>query len=254
MTPKSPSWWLESHDLLAQRRLERGLPAAEPPLASARRLMFQGGALGVVLLLAVLLSWLWMAWREQQLSATLAQLDHVPASLRSLEGRLRQEQGQLNQLQSRSTALARGLVATSSGSALLTQLAAVTPQGVQLSEVSVSGQSLSLKGLARDPGAFARVNALGLLLSESPLVQPGAVKVVKLSREAPPAAAPAAPGAPGAGAAAPQGPLPLPPVRWELSASLASLSPARQLTVLQGLGADGMARRLQTLAALGLLP
>jgi len=168
----------------------------------------------------------------------------VPASLQSLEGRLRLERSQLKRVDDRNAALARGLVSATSGSELLTQLAAITPAGVQLSALSVSGETLNLQGLAVDPGAFARVNALGILLGESPLIQASAVKVVKLSREAPAAA--------GAGSAAT--PPTLAPVRWELSATMARLKPAEQLAVLQRLGADGLARRLQTLAALGLLP
>lgn len=235
----SAPWWLEPHDLLRQRRLERGLPPVPPPLPPARRLVLQGGALGLLGLALVLLGWLLVAWREQHLQLQVAQLSAVPASLRSLEGRLRQERGQLQQLEQRNAALARALVATRSGSALLTQLVAITPQGVQLSELSVSGRTLSLKGLAMDPGAFARVNAFALLLAGSPLIQPTEVKVIKLSREPrAPAAAPAR----------------VPAVRWELSAGLASLSPSQQLRVWQGLEADGMARRLQTLASLGLLP
>jgi type IV pilus assembly protein PilN len=236
---RTSPWWQDSHDLLRQRRLERGLPSQASALPTARRLLLQGGGLGLTLLLLVVVQWLLLLWWGQQRAVGLAKLSGVPASLQSLEVRLRLERSQLKQLDDRNAALARGLVAATSGSALLTQLAAVTPEGVQLSELSVSGATLSLKGLALDPGAFARVNALGLLLAESPLIEANAVKVIKVSREAPAAAA----GAPV-----------LAPVRWELSAGLARLSPAEQRPVLQQLGADGLARRLQTLASLGLLP
>jgi type IV pilus assembly protein PilN len=245
---KAMPWWLDSHDLLRQRRLERGLPAQAPALPPARRLLQQGGALGLSLVVVVLVPWLLLLWWGQQRALGLAQLRSVPASLQSLEGRLRLERSQIKQLEGRNAALARGLVAATSGSALLTQLAALTPEGVQLSELSVSGESLSLKGLAVDPGAFARVNALGLLLAESPLIEAAAVKVVKLSRESP--AAPAA----AAGSRPQPQPQPPAPVRWELAVGLARLSPARQRSVLQQLGAEGLARRLQTLASLGLLP
>lgn len=235
----SAAWWLEPHDLLRQRRLERGLSPAVPAWPSARRLLWRGSALGLTALMVMLGSWLLVVGRQQHLVGRLDQLRGVPASRASLEGQLRQEQGQLHQLEQRNAALIRGLLAATSGSALLSQLAAMTPQGVQVSELSVSGRSLRLKGLAADPSAFARVNALALLLAESPLLQAGGVKVIKLSREPRPAAVAAAL---------------VPPVRWELSADLATLSPAQQLPVLQRLGADGMARRLQTLAALGSPP
>jgi type IV pilus assembly protein PilN len=239
----SSPWWLSSHDLLRQRRLQRGLSPEEAPLPEARLLLQQGGLLGLGLVVVVLLNWLLVAWWTQQREAELALLRDVPASLSSLQGRLAQESKQLKQLEDRNGALARGLASATSGSALLTQLQAATPAGVQLSELSVSGESLSLKGLAADPGAFARVNALALLLSASPLIQPAAVKVIKLNREPRQTAS-------GPAAAAPV----VPPVRWELVAGLARLSPTQQLIVLQRLGADGLARRLQTLASLGLLP
>ena len=250
------SWWLEPSDLLRQRRLERGLPPVAAPLPPARRLLLQGGGLGLAVLMAVLLGWLLALWREQLLAARLVQLSGVPASLHRLEGQLRQEQVQIKALQDRDAALARGLVAASSGSALLSQLAAITPQGVQLSEVSVSAHSLTLKGLASDPGAFARVNALALLLAESPLIRTGDVKVIKLSREESPAQAqPQAQTQAQTQAKGTASPSPAPmPVRWELAAGLADLNPARQLPALQRLGADGMARRLQTLVSLGLMP
>jgi len=240
---RSSPWWLDRQDLLRQRRLERGLPPHAAALPAARRLLLQGSSLGLALVLLVLLQWLVLLWWGQQREQGLARLSGVPASLQSLEGRLRLERSQLKQVEDRNAALARGLVAATSGSELLTQLAAITPEGVQLSELSVSGETLHLKGLAVDPGAFARVNALGLLLGESPLIQASAVKVIKLSREAPPAAAGPASGRPA-----------LDPVRWELSAGLAHLNPAQQLAALQRLGADGLARRLQTLSSLGLLP
>lgn len=122
----------------------------------------------MALLLLVLVPWLLLLWWGQQRALGLAQLSAVPASLQSLEGRLRLERSQLKRVDDRNAALARGLVSATSGSELLTQLAAITPAGVQLSALSVSGETLNLQGLAVDPGAFARVNALGILLGSRP--------------------------------------------------------------------------------------
>jgi len=99
----------------------------------------------------------------------------------------------------------------------------------------VQGMGLSLSGLAADPQAFRRVNALSLSLGRSPLFQPGSIKVVKLSRDG----MEAKPGE---------------PVAWQLKAGFATLAAAQQLRLLQQLGADGMARRLQILQRAGLLP
>ena len=120
----------------------------------------------------------------------------------------------------------------SSGSALLAQLSAVTPAGVQLTEVRSQNNGLLLKGVAIDPQAFRRVNGLSLLLSQSPLFDAESVQVVKLQRD----------GASGG------------PVDWELSARFAALAPDQQLAVLQALQADGLVQRQRLLQSKGVLP
>lgn len=228
-------------DLLRQRRLERGLPAEPPPFQSARRLLTIGGAVGTGLLALVLFSTALIALRHRIVKGEIDRLSAIPIQLQALETQLRNDKGRLDQLTRTNAALANGLVAVSSGSALVSQLAQVTPQGLQFTEVTVTGQQLALKGKADDPGAFTRVNALSLLLAYAPLFQPDNVKVVKLAREAP--------------VQGPQGQvLGLPPVAWDLSAGLASLRPPELLPVLRKLGADGMARRLQDLERMGVLP
>lgn len=172
-------------------------------------------------------------------SDEISRMSGVPGQLLSMETELRNGQGKLDQQTKTNTVLVRGLVAVSSGSALVTQLAQLTPQGVQITEATVTGTTLTLKGLANDPGAFALVNALSLLLAYSPLFQPD-VKVVKLQRSDASAAA--------------KGPVALPPVSWELTATLKPLKPDEQRSVLQRLGADGMLARLKDLARTGVLP
>jgi type IV pilus assembly protein PilN len=231
----------EPFDLLRQRRLQRGLPPQADPLQPAGRLLVLGGASGLAGLAAVVLAWLLLGLRQAQVSAELEGLRQIPATVQALEGQALAARRQLRQAQSSNEALAKGLVAVSSGSALLTQLAAITPERVQLTEASVSGTALTLKGLASDPEAFRRVNVLSLLLADSPLFEGKGVKVLKLSREA------------GGAAAAGKGPAPVPPVAWEITAPLVPLAPAIQLPLLQKLGADGMARRLQILQRAGVL-
>ena len=230
----------DSQDLLRQRRLERGLPAEPAPVPSARRLLLLGGAIGSAVLGLVLASWVLISLRDRMVTDEIGRMNAVPGQLQSLEAELRTEKGKLDQQTKSNEALAQGLVAVASGSALLTQLAQLTPQGVQITEATVSGPSLSLKGRADEPAAFTRVNALSLLLAYAPLFKPDDVRVIKLTREA-------AGGAPGAASV-------VPAVSWDLAAGLATLKPAEQLPVLRKLGADGMVKRLQDLARMGVMP
>ncbi|NDD44917.1 MAG: hypothetical protein EBZ24_05700 [Synechococcaceae bacterium WB9_4xB_025] len=220
-------------DLLRQRRLERGLPPAAEPLQPARSLLVRGVALGGGVLAAVFGIWGGLLWRQAQLNEQLAGLRGIPVQVQALEGQALAQRRRLSTIQRSNEGLAKGLVAVSSGSALLAQLTQITPQGVQLTDVQVQAGSLKLKGVAADPQAFRRVNGLSLLLAESPLFQPKSVKVVKLSREA---SKPAA------------------PVDWDLTAAFATLPAPQQLRLLQSLGAEGLAKRLQILERAGVLP
>ncbi len=234
-------WLASDRDLLRQRRLERGLPPEAEPLIPARGLIVRGFALGTLPLFVSLIYGFWLGWREAQVSQQLDGLRGIPAQLQSLQSQATKRRSQFTTLQRSNEGLAKGFVAVSSGSALLAQMAAITPQGVQLTDLQVQGGSLSLKGLANDPQAFRQVNGLSLLLARSPLFQPASVKVLKLTREQ------------ASGASAQQG-KPTSPVAWDLSTAFATLSATRQLEVLQRLGALGMARRLQILERAGVLP
>lgn len=228
--------WLEpERDLLRQRRLERGLSPEADPLPATRSWLLQGVVFGVVPLLLVAFAMAWMGWRQAQVARQLDGLQGIPIQVKSLESQALKLRSKVSAIERSNQGLAKGLVAVSSGSALLAQLAKITPQGVQLTDLQVQGNKLVLKGVANDPQAFRRVNALSLLLARSPLIKPDSAKVIKLSREQ--ATAPVAG-----------------PVAWDLTASFATVPVARQSDVLQELGADGMARRLQMLERAGVLP
>jgi type IV pilus assembly protein PilN len=229
----TPSWLERDGDLLQERRLERGLPALAEPWLPARGLLLRGGAIGAGLLVAVTLLWLGLCWRQSQLEQQLQGMRGIPAEVQALEARALAQRRRLRSIQRSNEGLAQGLVAVSSGSALLAQLAAITPHGVQLTDAQGQGGSLKLKGVAADPQAFRRVNALALLLAESPLFEAKGIKVVKLSRDS------TKPGA---------------LVDWELTAAVATLPPAQQVKLLRRLGADGLAQRLQILQGAGVLP
>jgi type IV pilus assembly protein PilN len=229
------SWLEQDRDLLRQRRLERGLPPQADPLLSARALLLRGSAVGALPLLVVVLGWLWLGWRQAEVERQLNGLQGIPAQVQGLESQALKLRSQVSVIQRSNQGLAKGLVAVSSGSALLAQLAAITPHGVQLTDLQVQANNLSLKGLANDPQSFRRVNALSLLLARSPLIQPASVKVIKLTRDQSSTTA--------AG-----------PVAWDLSASFKTEPDARQAEILQQLGAAGMARRLEILERAGVLP
>jgi len=222
----------EPLDLLQERRRQRGMPAGAARLVPARPLLLGGAAIGSGLVALMFLLSLGLALRQQQLTEALAGLRGISAEVELLETRVTKARRAKAQVQRSSEGLAKGLVAVSSGSALLTQLMAVTPEGVQLTEVRAQGDGLVLKGLALDPQAFRRVNSLSLLLAQSPLVEPRSVKVVQLQRD----------GDAGSG------------VNWELSARFGALPAPRMLQVLQALQADGLAKRLRLLQAAGVLP
>jgi type IV pilus assembly protein PilN len=145
-------------------------------------------------------------------------------------------------LQRGNQALAEGLVAVRSGSALLEDLRRRTPAGVQITELRVEPTVLHLKGRATDPQAFARINALQLELQTSPLFQPDGVELVKANRDG---------ASEGAAAAAARG---RQPVAFELSAAFADRSALLDGAQLRALGAEGMAQRQLMLQRAGVLP
>jgi len=132
-------------------------------------------------------------------------------------------------LEQQTQSIAEQLVAVRSGSALLEQLRQVTPQGVRLVSVDANSSKLLIKGESQGRDAFERINALDLNFEALPGMLSDGTKVVK--------------------AVADQ--------QGRISFSLeAKLDPAMQTTPahLRGLGAEGLARRLELLQDEGLLP
>jgi hypothetical protein len=197
--------------------------------------------IGAGLVVLVLVASAFAGLRGRQVSAELDRLKALPSQSQGLERQLRLDQLQLRRQNEANASLGRGLASLSSGSALLTQLAEATPQGVQITEVTVNDQTLTLKGRAADPAPFERVNAMSLKLAQAPLFRSD-VRVLQMSRPAPQASG------------TPAAPAPAPQLEWTIRLTLATLPPARQLSALQRLGADGMAVRLQDLQRLGVLP
>ena len=224
----SPRTWPKP-DLLQQRRLELGLPldpAAAPPLLS---LVLKGGIGGVALVMLALLTLVGFQLRLQLLQAELDVLNPVEKRVGDAKARLRAMSSRRSTLEQQTQSIAKQLVAVRSGSALLDQLRQVTPQGVRLVSVDVSPTKLLFQGESQGTDAFERINALDLNLEALPEMLPDGTTVLKAQVDK----------------------------QGRIAFSLeAKLDPAKKPTPahLRGLGAEGLARRLELLQDQGLLP
>jgi type IV pilus assembly protein PilN len=230
-------------DLLRERRQELGVEPLAPALAERPRLVRRGLFIGGGVAAAVGVVCIALALQQQWIRSRFGPLLPYEEQARELNGRLTARRSRVDAMEATNRRLADALTTLRTTSALLSDLQLRTPDGVQLRTAEARGADLVLKGQARDPQAFQRINALQLELRRSPLLQPGEAAIGKIERvEAK------------GGNAAGEGRPPLEPVAFELSTPFASLPPARQLEVLRALGSDGMARRLQLLQKEGLLP
>lgn len=216
-------------DLLQQRRLELGLPLEPAPVASWLSLVLKGGVGGLVLVALALLTLLGLQHRQQVVQAEIDALNPVERRVGDAKARLRAMTSRRSTLERQTRSIAEQLVAVRSGSALLEQLRQVTPQGVRLVSVDANPSKLLIKGESQGTDAFERINALDLNLEALPDMLLDGTTVVK--------------------AVADQ--------QGRIAFSLeAKLDPAMKPTPahLRGLGAEGLARRLELLQGEGLLP
>ena len=230
-------------DLLRERRRELGQDSMVSALRDRRSLLLRGALIGAVVLGAAVGCTALVFLRYQYVKLQAAQLTRFEAESTQMQAEMAASKAKLDQLTTTNRSLADGLTTLRTSSALLAELQMRTPEGIQIQSAEVKGQNLVLKGQALDPLAFARINALQLELSRSPLLKPKELTLVKLERV--PAAAAVA-GKPGLATPA--------AVRFELTGAFATLVPARQLVVMRQLGSEGMVRRLQLLQAEGLIP
>ena len=113
-------------------------------------------------------------------------LEPVEQQLQALEARLSAGRRRADALRKDNLKIAETLVAVPSGSPLLEQLRRVTPEGVQLEDVSVQGDRIQVSGTVAaggTPGPLERINALVLNLGALPISRPGGVDVVKVTRD-----------------------------------------------------------------------
>lgn len=224
-------------DLLRERRQELSLLTPGQVVDEQRRLVRQGAWLGAALVGAVAAVGLVVTLRHQFVSASLDRVTLVERRMENLQSDLQARTAALAEQRTSNTTLARALATTPSGAALMRDLQARSPEGLQLVSVALSGSTLTLKGVASDPAAFERINVLELQLDQSPLLSEA--KLVKASR---------------AGEQRGRNALPAGQVAFELQVKLRDLagSPALETTLRQ-LGADGLEKRLQLLRKEGLL-
>ena len=216
-------------DLLQQRRLELGLPLEPVPVSPLFSLVLKGGIAGVVLVMLALLTLVGLQHRQQLLQDEINALNPVEKRVGDAKARLRSMNLRRSTLEQQTQSIAEQLVAVRSGSALLEQLRRVTPQGVRLVSVDANPSKLLIKGESQGRDAFERINALDLNLEALPDMLPDGTTVVKAVADK-------------------QG-----RIAFTLEAKL---DPVMKPTpeYLRGLGAEGLARRLELLQDQGVLP
>ena len=216
-------------DLLQQRRLELGLPLEPVPVSPLFSLVLKGGIAGVVLVMLALLTLVGLQHRQQLLQDEIDALNPVEKRVGDAKARLRSMNSRRATLEQQTQSIAEQLVAVRSGSALLEQLRRVTPQGVRLVSVDANPSKLLIKGESQGMDAFERINALDLNLEALPDMLPDSTTVVKAVADK-------------------QG-----RIAFTLEAKL---DPVMKPTPehLRGLGAEGLARRLELLQDQGVLP
>ena len=216
-------------DLLQQRRLELGLPLEPAPVPPLFSLVLKGGIAGVALVMLTLLTLLGLQHRQQLVQAEIDALDPVEKRVGDAKARLRAMRSRRSTLDQQTQSIAEQLVAVRSGSALLEQLRRVTPQGVRLVSVDAIPSKLLIKGESQGSDAFERINALDLNLEALPDMLSDGTSVVKAQADD----------------------------EGRIAFTLqAKFDPAMKATPahLRGLGAEGLARRLELLQGKGLLP
>ena len=224
-------------DLLREKRQELNLPDPVQFAAQGRQRLVQGLAIGAALIGISLGAVVLVVLRALMVSAEVGRLGTVEAEVQLFETQLTAARGKLNRVEKANADLVKGLIAVRSGSALMRDLQLRVPEGVQLTAATEEGNGYRLKGVSRDPQAFARINAFQLQLKRSALVDTNAVTLVKASR--------------GVAEANTSG---LGPVSFELLINFRPpISPLAEKQILTQLGAEGLVRRLDLLQREGLL-
>jgi Tfp pilus assembly protein PilN len=226
--------WLEI-DLLRQRRERVGVQ--RPAFIPVRTLLLRGAMLGAVLPLLLMLTCVWLWFRESNLHGRATALQPLADEHDRLELEIQSEKLALQAAVETNQAMAAAMADVSSSSALLAELRRLVPVSISFDQLRVNGGSLDLNGEAQEPNGLRTVNALMLSLAQSPLF---VVDQVRLSRAA------TAGGQSANGAER---------VSYALTARFAADAPQAIRPQLTALGAIGLERRLARLQQEeGLLP
>lgn len=244
-------------DLLRERRRELQLEPVSGLLMERPGLLRRGLTLGGMILgTSTSLCALLFLW-HQMVKGRMAQLEGYEGQVETLKKELAQQRKALKKASTFNQVLMKRFTDVRSSSALLADLQLRVPVGVQITSVEMTDDTkvkkVKVEGLARDPMGFGRVNAMELVLRKSPLFAATGVDLGKVER-VPPREFQVETGAQKR-ADEPLVKLKLPSaVAFEMTATLAPLPPNQLVAVMEGLQADGMARRLRTLQGVGLFP
>ena len=234
-------------DFLREKREKEGLPSMAEVLPSRAALIRLGCLIGGSLLLGVL-GLTGVTWLQHEANKGNAQkVEETKRQLKSARQRSEELETRFSQVNGANRKRATDLATLRSSAALLSELQLRTPEKVQIKSVQLSDMALQVKGVAVEPMAFARINALQLSLKQSPLLAKdiSLIKVERLPAVSKPLSVEKA--------ANPSALLTPTSVSFELNAPLATLKPKQRAAVLRVLGAEGMAGRLELLDREGLL-
>ena len=173
-------------DLLRERRSELGLPDDSGPCKPAGPLLLRGSLIAGAALLLSVGSIVVMGRIETQQQQQLQTLLPFEQRVRSIEGRLRTAKQRLAKVRQDNLLITEQLVNGQAGSPLLEQLSRVVPVGMQLQDVAVQNDQITISGkvgLGGRPGPLERVNAFALALERLSISRRNGVKVQQLSRD-----------------------------------------------------------------------
>jgi hypothetical protein len=234
-------------DFLREKRESQGLPSMAQVLPSRAALIRLGWLIGGSLLLGVVGLTGLMWFQHEANKGNALKVDETKRQLKSARARSEEVEGRFKQVNGANRQRATDLATLRSSAAVLSELQLRTPENVQIRSVQLSDTALQVKGVAVEPMAFSRINALQLSLKQSPLL----AKEISLTKvERLPAISKPLPVEKGATPLARVIPT---TVAFELNAPLAILPPQQKAAVLRVLGAEGMAGRLELLDREGLL-
>lgn len=240
-------------DLLRERRQQLGQQPFSALLETRPALIRRGIVIGGLILGVSAGACALLVVVHQTLRGQEQRMARYEQEANELRERVSRDGAAVGAMRAANQQLVERLSNVRSSSALLADLQLRVPEGVQLTKVEMLGPAeMRLEGIARDPVAFGRVNALELMLRRSPLFQAKGITIEKAERKGPedfeirPAT--------GAAGNARAIKVLLPSaVSFQMKATLSPLAPNKLIGVMESLKADGMVRRLELLQREGLL-